>query len=559
MQNQNLGGENRLEKPCLVETSQGFSVSYKNRFLYSKYAPKRAIIQTIQNMTFLPNTLILCASPVLWYGLSELKEKLPENCVILGIETDENLYEFAKSELEKLNDNSIKLLPPSQIINIVEIVNGKKDIGLNLPKICEFRRAIMIEMSGGTAFDKDFYRQIANATENAIASFWKNRITLTKFGKLFSKNLFKNLSRLPTSINLEKLSGRITKPIIVIGAGEGTEKLIEKIDSKILEKSFILAVDASIPILKAKKIKIDGIVAVESQLAIEKAYIGNGAEDSIIFADISSRPQVLNHTKNEVCFFASEYADTLFFSDISKKAFFPKVVPPLGSVGLTATFVALLLRKDISVPIFVCGLDFSFSLGKTHANGAPANIQRLSSSNRFSPSENYEAAFRLGARKTVGKAEKTVFTDIALSGYAENFRGYFKGQKNLFDVGESGIDLGLDFFSLEELKGYLKKIVKNEFNFVLNKTFSKEIIDYLENEEKSLERMKELLTFGNDVARCGKSVNEELQELLQNREYLYLHFPDGYKCDVNNISQLKRIRAEIDFFLTIIKRGISVL
>ena len=84
------------EEPCLVKAGQGFSVLYKNRFLYSKYSPQKAIEQTIANLDILPQTLILCFSPCLWYGLKELLAKLPENSLILGIEADKKLFELAE-------------------------------------------------------------------------------------------------------------------------------------------------------------------------------------------------------------------------------------------------------------------------------------------------------------------------------------------------------------------------------------------------------------------------------------------------------------------------------
>jgi len=37
--------------------------------------------------------------------------------------------------------------------------------------------------------------------------------------------------------------------------------------------------------------------------------------------------------------------------------------------------------------------------------------------------------------------------------------------------------------------------------------------------------------------------------LLLEHDYLYMHFPDGYKKPQMNEGFLKRIRAEIDFFL----------
>ena len=49
------------EKPCLVETPQGFSVFYRNKFLYSKYAPARSICQTIEKLALLPGTLFYAA------------------------------------------------------------------------------------------------------------------------------------------------------------------------------------------------------------------------------------------------------------------------------------------------------------------------------------------------------------------------------------------------------------------------------------------------------------------------------------------------------------------
>lgn len=47
----------------------------------------------------------------------------------------------------------------------------------------------------------------------------------------------------------------------------------------------------------------------------------------------------------------------------------------------------------------------------------------------------------------------------------------------------------------------------------------------------------------------GSLKEEKLLNLLEQHEYLYLHFPDGYKKPNLSQSFLKRIRAEIDFFL----------
>ncbi|MBR1721264.1 MAG: DUF115 domain-containing protein [Treponema sp.] len=552
------------EKPCLVETAQGFSVSYKNRLLYFKYSPDKAISGTIKNLDILPGTLILALSPALWLGLPSLLKKLPENCLVLGIETDKKLHELAQSQLEKQKSAILKdsqgqvfLLPYEENDFIVNILTGeRKSSAFTLPPPSTFRRAIALEMSAGVQFSREKYTLISSLAQNSIASFWKNRITLIKLGRLYSRNLFKNLPLLTQAADFRSLFHQIDRPIFVFGAGESLEASIKTIGVKLIQKAFVVSVDAAAPALKAYGIPIDAVIAVEGQLAIEKAYIGASAKDSLIIADTSSRPAVLKHSKTGFSFFASKYTDASFFKDLSEKEFFPPSLPPLGSVGLTATYIALCLRKDTNVAVFLTGLDFSFSLGRTHAKATPAHINQLCSSNRFKPIENYRAAFRSGASRIQGKGKNFVFTDTALSSYAKSFTDFFSGVPNLFDAGEQGLFLGLSQIEPEKIKSYLSGISCPSLHLTdILKTKDKKsaIKEYLTEEEKALNRIKELLMFGKDVESCSSTIEEELSCLISKREYLFLHFPDGYKCDTSDLSFLKRVRSQLDFFLKDIK------
>ena len=51
-----------------------------------------------------------------------------------------------------------------------------------------------------------------------------------------------------------------------------------------------------------------------------------------------------------------------------------------------------------------------------------------------------------------------------------------------------------------------------------------------------------------------KEREKRILNLLSDREYLFIHFPDGYKL---NLSQdfLNRIRIELDYFLKILKKS----
>ena len=186
---------NSKEKPSLVSAGQGFSflktVSYKGRFLYSKYNPRKAVEAQIDSLEFLKGTLILVFSPVLWYGLDRLMEKLPEDCVVFAFEQDQELYKLALEQLCNFpwKNKNVFLF---NLNDTKKIENSIK----NLLSSGKIKRSLRIDFSAGVQFYKDIYDYNAKAVQDIIGTFWKNRITLSRMGRLFSKNLFKNISLL---------------------------------------------------------------------------------------------------------------------------------------------------------------------------------------------------------------------------------------------------------------------------------------------------------------------------------------------------------------------------
>jgi hypothetical protein len=550
----------RAQEPCLVEAGQGFSVLYKERFLYSKYSPDRAILKTVSQLEIPDDTLILALSPCLGYGLNELLKKLPENSFVLAVELEKPLYSLAKKSIDSIISNCpdyekrITLCSEETIEQTVE----------NLP--C-FKRCITIEMSGGTFFNSDFYDRIKNYLQNYTASFWKNRVTLLKLGRLFSRNFIKNLKLNPALHSIKKNSPYFNRPIIVFGAGESAEDFIKSSDRFLFERCTIIAVDAALPVLLKHGLDADFVVSVESQFAIEKAWLGSKTK-AVLITDMAGRPSVIRRNKNGNLFFYSEYAKAQFFSQFEKASLLPQKLPPLGSVGLTAVFISLFMRKSDEVPVIFTGLDFSFSTGATHARGAPAHTASLLSTFRLKPPGNFNASFKPDSH-TVNGIDKHVITDAALSRYAELFRDQFSDAKNLYDARTSGLPLGIKRISIDSIKAYLTEnkiepksdgeytsLLKNDLTQDTSAytTSAGDIENALKKESESLLRIKELLSKGdNAVPAPSPDLETELSRLLEKREYLYLHFPDGYKCDVKNLSFLKRVRSEIDFFIKDLK------
>lgn len=578
--------ENPIDnKPCIVQTAQGFSVSYKNRFLYSKYAPQKAIQKTIEDLQILPGTLFLCCSPLLFYGMKELLQKLSENCFVAAVEGENVLYDFSKENkenqkiLEELkNDSRFIFIKQSEAQALVDSISGNNDFLLCQKKLLPpetFRRVKRIDFSAGTQFNLDFYNELTSVLENAVTTYWANRLTLTKFGKKYSQNLFENLKSLPETIPIQKYFKSVQKPVLIFGAGESTDRGITLIKEH-WKDFFIVAADtAMIPLLKNQIIP-DAVFLEEAQNVISKAFIHHERKNKKIhyFAGMTSIPSLKVFVDtSQLSYFTTKYTSADFLDNLIKESILPPVNKPFGSVGLTALYYALKFRMNDEVPVYIYGLDFSYSAGITHAKGTIASTQRLADCNKLNPSANYASAF-VNAYKVTGKYGKTYFTTRALENYSIMMNHFFAGEKNVFDSGDCGLISCFErkepFERFKDFAGGDENSTSNE-NSILgtkifagdgnsisnrnsistqNSTFSpipaQKIAVFFKEEKVQLEKLRDILTGKENMDE--KTALEEIKKIAAHREYLFLHFPDGQQFSTE-LSFLKRVRASIDFFL----------
>lgn len=551
-----LATENQnFETPSLVETRQGVSVLYKDHFLYSKYDPSKAILNIISNLSIPEYSIILIFSPVLWLGLKELLAKLPATSSIAVFEYEKPLFDFAQenfpNELKDHLNNKIQIFNKSGIKNYFTFIQKQ-----------HFRKCLKIDFSAASALYKDDYNKIFTLTQRVIDQFWKNRLTLIKFGRLYSKNIFKNLTLLSDAIPLASLYKSVTKPILVLGAGESLNTTILEL-KKNFSKFFIICVDAAAAPLLDNGITPDAIIAVEGQQVIEKSYIGTPANSKcLLIMDLVSRNHIPYITKGKYSFFVSNYADMNFFELLKNYNLLPPVIKPLGSVGLVSMEIALKLRKDINIPVLFSGLDFSYSIGITHAKGTASHKALLSSTSKLKSVFNISSAFSTGTSSIICANGKKMITSKALESYALLFNENFEDEQNIFDIRTSGINLtsakaDLDHF-IESLPANLHS---NSYELNLNYQAipKSSITSFLQNEKQALEELKDLFTYADNSALRKKdiSLNEQIDSILTNREYLFIHFPDAVG-PTNPQSYYNRIRIELDFFLKEINVALSL-
>jgi hypothetical protein len=533
-------GDGNAGSPALFDTGQGLSVLYKNRYLYSRHNPSRSAVQTVRQTDIPPETLVLCISPLLGYALEELMEKLPASSFVLALERDENLMALSVTRIARqvLSNPSFKYIRTSSAFKVLQTINSLS--------AGPFRRCLRLDLSGGSALYPVFYPEIVSSIDEYISRFWRNQLTLMRLGRNYARNLFRNLETLPDSFILPRAN--TGKPVFVAGAGPSLEQAMPFLRQH-RESLFLLAVDTALKPLGEALLAPDAIVLVESQFWIDRAFIGFRDSKIPVFADLTARPSAVNVTGGPVYFFFSEYTKSTFISRLGETGILPLVIPPLGSVGLSA-----------GISVLFSGLDFSWSDGFTHCRGAPAVQELLNSTTRFFSVVNSQPSFSTGSFLAPGKNRRQVYTDTTLSGYAALCAAQFGNtsvtaketeQKRIyFDLGTSGLQTGctpLTFGQAGEFCTSSKHAQTfNEKAIQFRNTDSKiSVKSFLENEKKMLVKLKELLTGKQKIQAADK----EIARLVTEMDYLYLHFPDGHRGYSSEKNFLNRVRIELEYFL----------
>lgn len=546
---------NNDEEPELISTSSGSSVFYKNKYLYSRYSPKRQVLRLVDQVTIPADTLVICVSPVLGYGLRELLHKVPLSSFVIAVECSENLMNISLKHIDKdVIENSRFFYVRTNSIQLF-LTELQKKI-----KVKNFKHVLRLDFSAGANLFEKFYFDIENCTKEYIARYWINRLTLIQFGRIYASNFFKNYCEVVKSKKQFAIlqPNSIGKPIVVVGAGPSLDNSFNFIKEN-RNAFFVLAVDATLSSL-LPHIKPDAVVVLESQYWIQKAFIGTATFDIPIIADLTSSSGVLKNTLGPIVLFFTEYIEHSFFEMLNKKNVLPTIFEPMGSVGLSALKIAIFLAKS-GIPIFHTGLDFAWGMAFTHSKMSYQVRDMFSSCTKLNGLYRPENIFPAKTIVADGKNGSKVFTSPSLSGYAELYKRIFSHQNPenpIFDIGSGGIELNsvlLDGFTAKKLLQKTVYCEESEFSCfkkaelfysLINDEKLKLIEDFLQCEKEKLVNLKNVFTNKIQIS------DDSLKDLIHSMPYLYLHFADYSTENIFAQNFLNRLRIELEHFLKII-------
>ncbi len=531
------------ENPLLVDTGRGFSIYYRGRHLYNTRTPKEAAERKSRHLTVLPETVVFIPSPLLFYGVGTLLERLPPEVLVIALELDQKLASLCSTRSGCLPEDPRLIYTEGNPESLLDRLTARG--------IWRYRRVKLLTLSGGYTLYREEYSRIRSLLENAIRRYWQNRMTTIHMGPLWIKNIFINIRELSRRKEADvcwefsRLAG--SAPILVAGAGESIEGSIEDIRAH-REKIRILAVDTVLPVLHAHSITPDFIAALDAQLY--NLFDIHGFRDSAIplFFDLTCYPGLVRNFRGKLLPFLSSFNDSLFISRLQQKCAALHVLPALGSVGITALYLAQQLTEG---PILFTGLDFSYTLGKSHAKGAPAHLRELSSSGKFAPAGSLTEFFKRPSSTITGKNNKKIRTNPILLSYAATAEKILNSDGRIHDIGRTGIKLTRNIKkSIQDVPGTASPAAPGKVTF----QFPKGTCTFDSFFREETERLTSLYTAVYQWLSERKGKEKDVLSLLEAEDFLYLHFPDKQPYPRMEAEYLKRILVSAAHYLSLLER-----
>ena len=409
----------------------GFSVEYRGRSLYSRIAPRNGPESIVRDLSPLPNTLYFIPSPLLGYGIQSLLDRIPESSAVLAVEAEPALAELTRSRLPP----EIAAHPRFRFLQ----TPFTADRCFPYPSV--FRRVLEVRLSGGKALHPKIYDSALQSIEAELNRFWRNRMTLVRMGRLWIRNIVRNLSRLQWADVREPPAWG--GPVAVCGAGPSLDRAIHWLSSE-RRRLRILACDTALGPLILRGIIPDAVVCLEGQVYNLKDFLPVGGIEIPVFADLSSHPSVFRAVRGPKILTQTRFEKLELMDRLERLSLPVLSVPPLGSVGVLAVHIARRLTKD---PVFLTGLDFSFPPGSTHAKGAPALLSDAFRENRF-----YKARGQWNAAwpTSTGDSRVSGGSGILMRTYASLLSEEICGDTGFFDIRGAGLPLDTPRISFRE-------------------------------------------------------------------------------------------------------------
>jgi len=258
------------------------------------------------------------------------------------------------------------------------------------------------------------------ARAKAVLARWEakeaiNANTLKRFGRLWVRNLARNLDEIPRHPGVSALEGRFAGiPALVAAAGPSLDEVLPLLP-ELRNRAVLVCVDTALRSLLREGIEPDFVVVVDPQYWNARHLDRCEAPASVLVTEGAAWPSIFR-----LPFAAIRLCSSLYPLGTFAEARSGGPKGRLGAGGSVATTAWDFARVLGCRPVYMAGLDLGFPDFRTHARASRFEQKALSEGRRLRPPATYLYEAYAGARPRDARANDggTVRTDERLALYS---------------------------------------------------------------------------------------------------------------------------------------------
>ncbi len=349
--------DNRFE---IVESKNGpvpkIKVNSRELFIHSRFEPVKEAERFISEIDPVNFDLFIVFGFAFGYHLEVLLSKMSKDSVLLVIEKDPGILKsaFENRDLSGLlSDERFLLLTAPDEDALSKILKGKSS-----------RRVTFLIHRGSYQIYPDYYANISELARSYLSTKDVNIATLTKFEKIWSSNIARNIKTLMTSPGVNSFYDKFSGvPAIVVCAGPTLTDSLALIKSN-RDKAIIVAVDTAYKILLKNGIIPHFCVAVDPQTINARYFEDVPETETILVCDPTVHPSVIRLFRGRVISTGVAFEQLKWLENFSGEK------GEISHGGSVSTNAYDFTRRLGASPIVLVGQDLAFTRGLAHARGS---------------------------------------------------------------------------------------------------------------------------------------------------------------------------------------------
>lgn len=339
------------------------------RYVHSRHDPEREAARALEAMARREPPTIVVLGLGLGYHLAFLLETT-ECTRLIVVEPDEELVQLARRHgVRALREGSERIL----------LARDDTALEAALPEYAAAGFEVF-DLTGRTASDERFDR-----VRSVLASFADrldiNRNTLQRFGRLWVRNLCRNLGRIALGRGVAGLEGAFAGiPSLLLAAGPTLDQILPRLP-ELAERAFVVAVDTAVAPSVRAGVDPDFAVVVDPQYWNARHLDRQRLPRTILVSEASTHPSIFPAFTRPVYFCSSAFPLGRAFEAVHGK------FGALGTGGSVSTSAWDLARLLGASSVFTAGLDLGFPGGRTHCASSYFEHLALILADRLHPAE----------------------------------------------------------------------------------------------------------------------------------------------------------------------------